>query len=236
MRVVPAPTTSVVAAITIGQTPRPDLLAPLRERVREGMTIIEVGALDELTADDIASRPPRPSASANRYPLTTRLRDGSVVTLDEDDLAPLVQHAVDRAQHAGADVTLLLCAGGFSDVTAPGPLVRPFDAAVATAQRIGARSVVVAVPYEGQTSSAHRKWVAAGFDVRMIVGDIAALDLPVDPVVDAIILDYVGHAARDVRALRARSSVAVIDLGECGAETAVASLATRGNEREAEVR
>jgi hypothetical protein len=58
----------------------------------------------------------------------------------------------------------------------------------------------------------------------------------VDHELDAVVLDYVGHPARDVRALRARTSVPVIDLGECGADAAVSALVTRDDEQEAAVR
>ena len=225
-----------MAAVTIGQTPRPDLLEPLLGRAGSGTTIMEVGALDELTADEIATRSQRQHLSVDGYPLTTQLRDGSLVTLGEGNLAPLVQEAVDRAERAGAHVTLLLCAGGFNDVTAAGILVRPFEAAAATAHDIGARRVAVVVPYEGQASSAQRKWEAAGFDVRAVVGDVATLELPVDLVVDAIVLDYVGHPAGNVRDLRAKASVPVIDVGECGAEATVAALLTREHEDGAAVR
>jgi protein AroM len=215
----------LIAAVTIGQTPRPDLVEPLLSRAGGDTSIVEFGALDELTADRIPRRASRSDTGMNRYPLTTRLRDASLVTVDEDDLAPLVQAAVDRAERSGADVVLLLCAGGFLAVRAVGTLVRPFEAAVRRAGDVGARSVAVVVPYPGQARAAERKWQAAGFDARAIVGDVATIELPPDQAGDAIVLDYVGHPVRAVAALRARVQVPVIDLGECGADAAVTALA-----------
>lgn len=219
-----------VAAITIGQRPRPDLLAPLLARLPAGVDVVEEGALDGLTSAALADRlvsiepPVDPSAdsSARRYPLTTRLRDGTPVTLDEADLAPLVQAAVARAELAGADVTLLLCAGGFLDLVAGGALVRPFDAAVERLRSLGARRVAVAVPYAAQAPAAARKWAGAGFEPVGIVGEPATLPPPV--AVDAIVLDYVGHPAAGVAALRGRTRLPVVDLGECGAEAVVRLL------------
>lgn len=207
-----------VAAITIGQRPRPDLLAPLLARLPADVEVIEEGALDGLAAAEIARRRAPTGGSAGRYPLTTRLRDGTAVTLDEADLAPLVQAGVTRAERAGAGVTLLLCAGGFLGVTADGQLVRPFDAAVDRLRVLGAHRIAVAVPFEAQAAPAARKWANAGFEPVPIVGEPATL-LPPSVPVDAIVLDYVGHSAGEVAALRGRTELPVVDLGECGAET-----------------
>jgi hypothetical protein len=45
--------------------------------------------------------------------------------------------------------------------------------------------------------------------------------------IDAIVLDYVGHASAAVQQARARATTHVIDLGECGAEAAAEALAGR---------
>lgn len=222
-----------IAAITIGQRPRPDLLAPLLVRLPAGVDVVEEGALDGLTADELDARrtPTTSRASAESpaagYPLTTRLRDGSPVTLDEADLAPLVQAAVTRAERAGASVTLLLCAGGFLDVTADGHLVRPFDAAVERLRALGAIRIVVVVPFKAQAMPAARKWANAGFEPMPIVGEPATMAPPAI-VADAIVLDYVGHHPDAVAALRARSAGPVVDLGECGAEAVARLLEHRG--------
>ncbi|HEX5012574.1 MAG TPA: AroM family protein [Candidatus Limnocylindrales bacterium] len=207
--------------MTIGHAPRPDLLEPLLARVG-GEHVSEFGALDDLPADRI----PRSAAASERaYPLTTRLRDGAAVTIDEADLAPLVQHAIDRAEDAGAVVTLLLCAGGFLDTTARGTLVRPFDAAVAHLGRLGARRLAVVVPYATQVEPSRRKWSAAGFDAAVIVADPGTLDPTAAAGSDAIVLDYVGHPRDAINAVRATTAIPVVDLGESGADAAVAALA-----------
>lgn len=218
-----------IGAVTIGQTPRPDLLEPLLARAGADTDVIEVGALDGLTTDRLPSRVARHGGEDKpAYPLTTRLRNGSLVTLDETDLAPLVQQAIDRAEHAGTDVTVLLCASGFLDVTARGTLVRPFDAAAARLRELGVRRLAVVVPYEGQADPARRKWGAAGFEATVLVGDPVSLELPADvAALDGLVLDYVGHAFGVVEALRGRTVLPVVDLGECGADAAILVIAER---------
>jgi protein AroM len=208
-----------IAALTIGQSPRPDLLEQLRARLPDDVEILEVGALDPLVAATL----PRPRAGPHPVtwscPLTTRLRDGTLVTLDETDLAPLVQAALERGEEAGAEVTLLLRAGGFRDATARGALVRPFDSAVERVRSIGARRIAVVVPIVAQAAPAVRKWTNAGLDAVAIVGEPTAAPAAIE--VDAIVLDYVGHPAGTVAALRDLTDLPVVDLGECGAEAAV---------------
>lgn len=210
--------------MTIGQSPRPDLLEPLRAQLPDDVEIIEVGALDSLTAATLPGQDHRHAADrpAASYPLTTRLRDGTRVTLDEADLTPLVQGAVERGEEAGAAVSLLLCAGGFLEVTARGPLVRPFDAAVGDLRALGARRIAVLVPFEAQAGPSARKWSDAGFDPVPIVGDPLTL-APAEPArnaPDAVVLDYVGHSSATVAALRGRLDLPVVDLGESGADAA----------------
>ena len=206
--------TRLVGAVTIGQTPRPDLLEPLLARLPAGFAVIEVGALDPLGPDDL------PKGGEGAYPLTTRLRDGRPVTLDEAFLAPLVQAAVDEAERRGATTTLLLCAGGFPDVRARGVIVRPFDAAAVELRALGAARIVVAVPIDVQVAPSERKWRGAGFDPVVLVGSPAALDAATGT--GAVVLDFVGHPVADVAALRAALTVPLIDLGEAGASAAAA--------------
>jgi hypothetical protein len=210
-----------IAAVTIGQAPRPDLLEPLLAQLGRD-DVGEFGALDDLRADSI---PSATAASERAYPLTTRLRDGTPVTIEEVDLAPLVQEAIGRAEDVGAIVTLLLCAGGFLETTARGILVRPFDAAVARLKQLRARRLAVVVPYAAQVEPSSRKWTAAGFDVAVLVGEPETIDTTAAAGTDAIVLDYVGHPSRAIDALRARTAIPVLDLGECGADATVAALA-----------
>jgi protein AroM len=205
--------TRLVGAVTIGQAPRPDLLEALRARLPDDVEVVEIGALDALAAEDLPERP-------GAYPLTTQLRDGRPVTLDEAFLAPHVQAAIDAAEERGARVTLLLCAGGFPALRARGLLVRPFEAAAAELRALGARRIGVVVPIAGQAVPAERKWRVAGFEPIVLLGPPSSVDVPTG--IDALVLDFVGHPVGVVDALRTRCAVPVVDLGEAGAARAAA--------------
>jgi protein AroM len=210
-----------VAAVTIGQAPRPDLLAPLLARLPSDLGIFEAGALDDVDTDRL------PLPRKGGYPLTTRLRDGTPVTVDEAVLEPLVQAAVGRVEVDGVEAILLLCAGGFDGLISAVPIVRPFDAAVEALRAVPARRIAVVVPVEAQVSPSMAKWRAVDFEVVVVAGALEGIDPDRLGAVDAIVLDYVGHPASDVAALRARTTTPIVDLGEAGAVAMAALAAAR---------
>ncbi len=65
-----------IGLLLIGQTPRPDLTAPL-DHLAGAYDLVVRGALDALTASDLKT------SDTGTYPLVTRMRDGTVVTVDE---------------------------------------------------------------------------------------------------------------------------------------------------------
>lgn len=216
-----------VGMLTIGGAPRPDLVAPFR-RLRPDVELVEAGALDGMTATTL------PRAPVGEYPLTTRLGDGSTVTLDEAALVPLVRAALARLEAEGVAATLLLCAGPFDAVRGDRPFVRPFEVATRLLRGAGVRRLGVVVPVEEQRRPAERTFATAGFDATVWVAplgvaadrvpgwleDEAAAGAPVGHVV----LDYVGHDPDDVAELQRLVSVPVVDLGLLGAETLAAIL------------
>ncbi len=216
-----------MAAVTIGAAPRPDLTDALRAAIG-GVDVIEVGALDDLPLD---VSPPAPAGDG--YPLVTRRHDGRTLTADEAWLAPLVADAVRRAEIDGATVIVLLCAGGFASVAAAAPLVRPFDVAVARLRTLGANRLGIIVPIGAQVAPSQAKWMAEGFEPTIEVGaprDVIRFDGHGDAGrragrVDAIVLDYVGHAARVVsEAETLASPIPVIDLLAASIEAVVARM------------
>jgi protein AroM len=212
-----------IGAISIGQSPRPDLLEPLRSRLpADRVTIVELGALDGL------ERAHLPLTEPGGYPLTTRMRDGTRVTVDEAFLSPLVQTAIDEAEGEGCVASILLCAGGFEGVHATRPLVRPFELGAATLRSLGFGRVAVVVPIDDQVEPSRCKWSAAGFDPSVIaatLGEAAAvLADQGQPRPEVVVLDFVGHPEAAVGHLREFVEPPVLDLGELAAVTLASTL------------
>jgi protein AroM len=61
-----------VGTLTIGQSPRNDIIPDLKEILGKEVELIEKGALDGLSGEEINELSPKPGD----YPLVTRLKDG----------------------------------------------------------------------------------------------------------------------------------------------------------------
>ena len=76
-----------IGAITIGQAPRTDILQDIEPILGPDVVLIQAGALDTMTLDEVRSL--RPDGQGNT--LVSRMRDGTAVTLQEQKILPLIQ-------------------------------------------------------------------------------------------------------------------------------------------------
>ncbi len=154
----------VVAAITIGQSPRSDIFDEIMPLLGPGVRVIEAGALDGLTDAGIEALRPAPGDHA----LVTRLRDGREVQVGRGWILPRVQACLDQVQDE-ADLIVMLCTGTFPPfatrrlVLYPEHLLFQFARAVAPGGRIG-----VLTPSAQQVADQERRWseVARAVTVR----------------------------------------------------------------------
>ena len=101
-----------VGAITIGQSPRTDVVQELFPLMGEQVELIQAGALDGLTREDIQAFAPGPED----YTLISRLRDGSSVMIAERHILPQLQQCIERLEEQGVNLILFLCTGDFPAV------------------------------------------------------------------------------------------------------------------------
>jgi protein AroM len=211
--------------VTIGQSPRDDMVPELMRWLPD-VEVVERGALDGLSAEQIAEL--APTSSDKRF-LTTRLADGSSVVLDHDKVVALVQQTVRAVEEGGVDATLVVCTGAFPALEHTRPLLlaeRLLSAGVrGLCDRDGVLGVVCPLPEQTETSVA--KWSGVATRVEVAVASpyqedatssvvAAARDLA-DRGAGWIVLDCMGYteamraAARrtcEVPVLLARSVVA----------------------------
>lgn len=109
----------VLGAVTIGQSPRPDVVGELAPLL-PGVTFREAGALDPETPEALARLARHPAG----HLLVTRLRDGTEIRVGEDDVLPRIQRAVDRLR-GEVEAILVLCTGPFPDLAAEVPVLYP---------------------------------------------------------------------------------------------------------------
>jgi protein AroM len=152
-----------LGTITIGQSPRPDLIPELRlamgltaeARSDHTVRILEAGALDGLTMEEVRELEPR----SGDYVLVTRMADGTAVKIAERHILPRMQAHIHDLASKGADVIALVCTGEFPRFECERLLVEPQKvlhhavAAVAQGRRLG-----VLLPDEDQIPQGVIRW------------------------------------------------------------------------------
>jgi len=145
--------TRTVAFVTIGQSPRDDMLPEMLERIGSGIEPIEIGALDDLDDDAIARLAPK----AGDHTLVSRLRDGREVTIGKVWTRQRLVEIMDGLDRRGLDLIVLLCTGYFEGVRSRTLMVeaqRIVDYTVEAVSEDG-RAVGVMVPLAGQMDEFH---------------------------------------------------------------------------------
>lgn len=146
---------AILGAVTIGQSPRKDLVPEMKVILGEDVKVIEAGALDGLSYEEVLKLAPSPGD----YVLVTRMADGREVKIAEKHILPRMQAQIDRLVREGADVIALLCTGEFPPFTCPKLLVEPQRVlghvvrSLAFSSRLG-----VLVPDEDQVDQAFTRW------------------------------------------------------------------------------
>lgn len=109
-----------VGFVTIGQSPRKDIIGEILPEVKK-FEIIEAGALDNLSEADIEELKPEKGDEV----LVSRLKDGKQVIMGKKKLLPLLQEAINRVFAAGASFAVMLCTDTFELPKTPIPLIQP---------------------------------------------------------------------------------------------------------------
>ncbi len=159
----------ILGTVTIGQSPRTDLIPELKAamgleedgRSRTPVKVIEAGALDGLTLEEVEKLAPQPGD----YVLVTRMADGTPVKIAEKHILRRMEEQIKRLVAEGADVVALVCTGEFPEFPCEKLLVKPqlvlFHAvsAVAAGRRLG-----VLLPDEDQIEQGYLRWSAVHGD------------------------------------------------------------------------
>jgi len=189
-----------IGFVTIGQSPRPDIVPELKQNLPANLEIIEAGALDDFSEEEIAKLAPK----KGDFPLVTRLRDGSDVVVGRQHIAPLIQKKFDRIAEDGAAALALLCTDQFAALRAKVPLLEPYrllDGVVPGILKKG--SIGAMVPSSDQVTHVKKRWSKFGLTPHVEPanpyrsGEIekAAVRLAqVSP--DLIVMDCMGYSTK----------------------------------------
>ena len=215
-----------IGALTIGQSPRPDLVAPL-ENLLPDCEIIQAGALDDLTSGDL----PDPSKAA--YPLATQMRGCESVLIDETFIEPKLQQALKRLESSGVVATLLLCAGTFACLHSQLPLFVPFKICCHVLRALQMTTIGLITPVVEQETLIQARWGKKGWQPTVWSADLGKQDEAFfrqlaerirTRNLNCIVLDYVGIPPNHVYQLQNAVEIPVIDIGQLAMVTLASTL------------
>lgn len=110
-----------VGMITIGQSPRTDVVPEIREILGAGVEVLEAGALDGLSLEEVKGLCPK----KGDYVLCTRMSNGTEVVIGEKFILPRMRQCIDLLTGRGAEIILLLCTGKFPAFACQRLLIEP---------------------------------------------------------------------------------------------------------------
>ena len=194
--------------LTIGQSPRTDITSDLPESLRS-LKILEAGALDDLTTEQIDSL--KPTASETLY--VSRLRNGSEVMLAKERLVPVLEEKVRLLRRDGVESIVLLCSGKL-ELEPQGGIIFPSRILERAVQSLldGKGRLGVLVPEEAQVRDAVEAWSTFAEDIKALsynpyVDSIDSLRVSAKAFADRdlIVLDCIGYSSDHRKIVRTSS-------------------------------
>jgi protein AroM len=152
--------------VTIGQTPRTDVVPEMAEILGPGVEILERGALDGLDIQAITALAP----SAEDEVLVTRLRGGASVCVAHRQIVPRVQACLADLDRAGVTLSAVLCTGIFPGLAAGVPLLHPDRLLLGVLRGLSwAGRLGVLTPSTAHVPQTLARWRGYGFDPVLAV-------------------------------------------------------------------
>jgi protein AroM len=187
-----------IGAITIGQSPRNDVIPEIKAVVGNNIEILEAGALDGLTKDKID----RFIIEKDDYILVSKLRDGSSVKFAERNILKRLQKCIYELEDNGAEIIVFICTGCFPDVFKSSKLlIYPQKILHSVVPKISNNKIGVFTPVKDQIKQCYEKWSESGKHIEVVsaspYSDIdkireAAFSMK-EKDVDIIVMDCIGY-------------------------------------------
>jgi len=149
--------------ITVGQSPRSDIIPELLPFLPHDCRILERGALDDLSSAQIREFAP----TVGQPLLISRMRDGSSVTLSRELTLNRLQGCADWLLEHGADCLVLLCTGDLPKLKAEVPFLAAEPLLYRLMQGMTAINQLpfgVMVPLESQLPQVRQQWQEIGLN------------------------------------------------------------------------
>ena len=151
-----------IGAVTIGQSPRVDIIPEIRAVVGSGVEIVERGALDGISLKEVNDFYSGPSDSI----LITRMKDGTEVKVNREHILTRLKNCILALENEGIEISILLCTEEFPEIQSKSLLLRPDRVLQSMVQAILSKGEIgVIVPSLDQIQTTKKKWNSTGISV-----------------------------------------------------------------------
>jgi protein AroM len=196
-----------IGTITVGQSPRDDIVPDMKRILGTSFEIIECGALDGLSPREIQQLAP---GDADHI-VVSRIRDGTAVTLAKKHVSHRLQLCIDQLEKRNVELIALLGTASFPELKSTELIIQPANVlqrivtSIIETGRIG-----VVTPLKKQCERTRRKWEHLQVDVVVDYAlpyasedqIIAVTRRLVKENVDLIVLDCIGFNLKMKRKIR----------------------------------
>ncbi len=154
-----------IGALTIGQSPRNDIIPDLEVILGPEVDILQAGVLDDLSDSEItlltsSNNEDTHNSHSNIEDniLVTRLRNSKWISLSERKILPLIQQRLRQLEEQGVNFNILLCTGAFPEnFSIRKPLIFPQKLLSSVVPQLVSR-VGVVVPEAYQIAQCKERW------------------------------------------------------------------------------
>ncbi|MBM7599121.1 protein AroM [Virgibacillus halotolerans] len=149
--------------LTIGQSPRTDVTPTFRTILGDSIEIVERGALDSLSGQEIKDMEP----AKGDITYITRLKTKQSAKISKSKLLPLLQMELTELEKK-TDMTVILCTGDFPSILTTKPILYPDRILVKVIEAILSKGILgLIIPLKEQKDSLLEKW--SGLDINIVI-------------------------------------------------------------------
>lgn len=154
-----------IGLITIGQSPRDDIVPEMQKLIGPEFCVLESGALDGLSREEVRGLGP----AAGQDALATRLQDRTEVVVAKQAILERLQRCLDRLAPE-ADACIILCTGTFPRFRCARPVLEPDRILFAMVGALYTEGPLgVLIPLAAQRESAIARWSRVTPDLAIAV-------------------------------------------------------------------
>lgn len=132
-----------VLLVTIGQSPRADLVGALSAELAECANVAEIGLLDGAASAEIASLRAGPGQTA----VSARMCDGTWLSLSWREITNLASTKIASLKKGGCDLVVFMATGIYPDAESPCPMVNAQSAVDSAIKSLAERGDRVGLVY-----------------------------------------------------------------------------------------